>query len=88
MIGEDIIIKEAYKALEGFSWTEEEKSIYDAVVKRDRDSMCIENYALKTAEERGMTKGMAEGMAKGLAEGKNGSIELINLLKIFLRADI
>ena len=59
-------IKKALDTLERINFTEEEREIYDAQLKRLWDDI----EEIRTAHDRGLKKGMEKGMEKGRAEGK------------------
>ncbi len=52
------------------SMTEQEKSIYEARLKRYRDDRAVLDYAIEDGIRQGLELGEAKGRAKGLAEGR------------------
>lgn len=86
LVGNDVIILEAYKALNRFGWSEEEMNTYEQEEKRERDARSIWNLAIAESEARGRIEGKAEGEAIGEARGKAEGISeerdrLINKLR-------
>ncbi len=75
IIGSDIVIEQAYEALNQFNWTEEELLSYEQELKRVWDNRAAESYALEMAEKMGMEKGMEKGMEMGVAKGEARGIE-------------
>ena len=64
-------LKRAYDELERFSWSSEELTKYDQIIKRDKDnaSAWIAHF------QKGEEKGRQEGKAAGLEEGEKKGIE-------------
>ena len=64
-------LKRAYDELERFSWSAEELTKYDQIIKRDKDnaSAWIAHF------QKGEEKGRQEGKAAGLEEGEKKGIE-------------
>jgi hypothetical protein len=60
----DIIIKEAYVALDRFNWTEQELMAYEQELKRIWDNAAVEEAKLDAAEAKGIEKGREEGAKK------------------------
>jgi predicted transposase/invertase (TIGR01784 family) len=87
IVESDKVIKQAYEALNRFSWSEIELNTYEAEEKRERDAQAILDQNALEAEAKGEAKGKAEGKAEGLAEGlakgiAKGEINiLVRLLK-------
>ena len=93
----DVIIKEAYVALDRFNWTEEELNSYEQELKRVWDNAAAEDFKREKAELRlaaAVAEGVAEGMEKGIEKGiekgqKNKAIEIArNLLSAGVGIDI
>ena len=70
LIGQDIIIKRAFQAIDQASWSEEELRSYDHLIKVRLDNLAVEQQKLKDAKAEGKTEGKAEGLAEGEAKGK------------------
>jgi predicted transposase/invertase (TIGR01784 family) len=83
VIGEDLVIKEAYNALNYFNWTDEEKCYYDEMVKIDRDNLSAENYALELAKSEGKAESKIE-FAKKLIQKKFSAEEVAELSSLSL----
>ena len=71
--GNDIVIYEAYKALNRFSMSDEELNSYEQSEKRERDAQAILDQKL--------LEGRAEGEAIGLAKGIDSTLSAIQLLQ-------
>ena len=69
IVESDKVIKQAYEALNRFSWSEIELNTYEAEEKRERDAQAILDQNALEAEAKGEAKGKAEGLAEGKAEG-------------------
>ena len=69
LIGQDKIIKKAFRELDHFYWTEEEMLSYEQEQKRERDHVAIMSYATKHAMEAGRKQGVEEGRKQGVEEG-------------------
>ena len=64
-------LKRAYDELERFSWSAEELTKYDQIIKRDKDNASAWIAQFQKGEE----KGRQEGKAAGLEEGEKKGIE-------------
>ncbi|KJW04275.1 putative permease [Orientia tsutsugamushi str. Sido] len=53
IIGEDLIIKRAYEALDQFNWSEDELITYEQELKRIWDNKAVEDYKLERAKAEG-----------------------------------
>lgn len=69
LIGEDMIIKRAFEAIDQAAWTEEEKRTYDSIVKRDMDNLAVEEQKLEDAEMRGEAIGVEKTARNLLSMG-------------------
>ena len=67
--GNDLVIEQAYTALNKFNWTEHELLAYEAEVKRRRDLKATLRHQYKQGHAEGKAEGIAEGKAEGKAEG-------------------
>ena len=67
----DVIIKDAYTALDRFNWTEQELMAYEQELKRIWDNAAVEEAKLDAAEAKGREEGREEGM----------KVMVINMLK-------
>jgi len=85
IIGSDEVIREAYEALNQFSWSSEELNFYEQEKKRELDAAAIlaqqKMEGLTEGMKKGRAEGLAEGIEKGLAEGiekgqKNASLKI------------
>ncbi|KJV54287.1 PD-(D/E)XK nuclease transposase family protein [Orientia tsutsugamushi str. Gilliam] len=56
IIGEDLIIKRAYEALDQFNWSEDELITYEQELKRIWDNKAVEDYKLERAKAEGKAK--------------------------------
>ncbi|KJV73246.1 putative permease [Orientia tsutsugamushi str. TA763] len=70
IIGEDLIIKRAYEALDQFNWSEDELITYEQELKRIWDNKAVEDYKLERAKAEGIKlkvklKAKGEGKAEG-----------------------
>ncbi|QES95564.1 Rpn family recombination-promoting nuclease/putative transposase [Orientia tsutsugamushi] len=70
IIGEDLIIKRAYEALDQFNWSEDELITYEQELKRIWDNKAVEDYKLERAKAEGIKLGEAKGIKLGEAKGK------------------
>ena len=68
LIGQDIIIKRAFQAIDQASWSEEELRTYEHIIKTRLDNLAVEQQQLADAEAKGKAEGIAEGEAKGKIE--------------------
>ena len=71
LIGSDLVINQAYEALNQFNWTEQELIAYEQELKRIRDNRAAEDYLI----EKGIELGKAEGIELGIEKGKAKGIE-------------
>ena len=79
--GLDIVIRQAYEALNQYSWSEQELFTYEREKKNELDAKAI--LAQKEADgiAKGLAKGLAEGVEKGRAEGlETGKKEALYLV--------
>ena len=58
----DIIIKDAYSALEAHNWSEMELRTYDDIQKRNWDNIARQSYIESEARKEGKAEGKAEGI--------------------------
>jgi len=86
LTGGDIMIREAYKELEMYNWSDTDLAIYEGELKRQRDEYNIELYKQeeaqrrqKEAEKRALEKGIQQGMEKGMEKGLEQGIEKARL---------
>ena len=61
LIGSDLVINEAYEALNQFNWSEKELIAYEQELKRMRDNRAAEDYLIEKGIEKGIEQGKAEG---------------------------
>lgn len=54
LIGDDLILKQAYHALDQFYWTEEELNTYEQELKSIRDGKAIRDYQLHQANQHNL----------------------------------
>ena len=64
-------IKKALDTLDRINFTEEEREVYEAQLKRLRDDI----EEIRTAHDRGLKKGMEKGKAEGIQEGMEKGME-------------
>ena len=62
-------LKRAYDELERFSWSAEELTKYDQIIKRDKDNASAWIAQFQKGEEKGIEKGLKKGRQEGKAEG-------------------
>ena len=53
LIGSDLVINQAYEALNQFNWTEQELIAYEQELKRIRDNRAAEDYLIEKGIEKG-----------------------------------
>ena len=56
LIGSDLVINQAYEALNQFNWTEQELIAYEQELKRIRDNRAAEDYLIEKGIEKGVKK--------------------------------
>jgi len=66
LIGPDLVIQQAYEALNQFNWNEQELIAYEQEIKRIRDNRAAFDYQY----DKGKTVGKAEGVELGMEQGK------------------
>ena len=66
LIGSDLVIQQAYEALNQFNWNEQELIAYEQEIKRIRDNRAAFDYQY----DKGKAEGIDLGMEKGKVEGK------------------
>ena len=57
LTGGDVVIKDAYSALDKFNWNEQELIAYEQEIKRIWDNAAVEEAKLDAAESRGREEG-------------------------------
>ena len=72
LAGSDQVIKEAYKALDSASWTDDELFLYEQELKSENDELSMLRYA----KQEGIELGEKTGLQKGIQLGKQEGIEL------------
>jgi len=65
LIGEDKIIKKAYKELESFYLTDNERALYDKEEKRVRDNIAVLDYATNKGRQEERKELIKKMIAKG-----------------------
>ena len=65
LIGSDLVINQAYEALNQFNWTEQELIAYEQELKRIRDNRAAEDYLIEKGKAEGETNKAIE-IAKNL----------------------
>lgn len=60
LIGQDVIIRRAFEAIDQAAWTEEELRTYEHLTKTRLDNLAVEQQKIEDAEVRGVEKGKAE----------------------------
>ena len=77
LIGQDVIIKRAFQAIDQASWSVEELRSYEHLIKVRLDNLAVEQQNLKDAKAEGLAEGKAEGLVEGEAKGKaEGKLEI------------
>jgi predicted transposase/invertase (TIGR01784 family) len=76
----DAAIKDAYKALDRFGWSDSELLAYDQEVKRVMDNAAVERQQIKDAKAAGVAEGIAEEAARGEAKLKAQQLETAKTL--------
>lgn len=64
LIGKDMIIRQAFQAIDQASWTEEELRTYEQLVKAELDNLAVEQQKIEDAEAKGKAKGIEIGEIK------------------------
>ena len=82
LIGSDLVIQQAYEALNQFNWNEQELIAYEQEIKRIRDNRAAFDYQY----DKGKTVGKAEGVELGMEQGKTK--EKIKIAKNLLSQNI
>jgi len=65
LIGKDIIIRQAFQAIDQASWSEEELRTYEKLVKSELDNLAVEQQKIEDAEARGEAKLIKMLISKG-----------------------
>jgi predicted transposase/invertase (TIGR01784 family) len=68
IVRQDLVIKEAYEALNQYNWSERELIAYEEEIKRQRDNEGALDYRLDEAEAIGKKTGLAEGKVRALEQ--------------------
>jgi hypothetical protein len=68
IVQQDLVIKEAYEALNQYNWSERELIAYEEEIKRQRDNEGALDYRLDEAEAIGKKTGLAEGKVRALEQ--------------------
>lgn len=69
LAGSDQVIKEAYKALDSASWSENELLLYEQETKSENDALSMLRYAKQEGIELGKQEGIELGEKAGLQKG-------------------
>ena len=75
LVGGDIVIREAYKELDRFNWTEEELATYEGEIKTQLDNEAAKTQIKIDAEAVGMKKGEEKGRVEGIKIGEEKGLE-------------
>ncbi len=67
LVGSDLVIKQAYAALDSAYWTSDELHLYEQEMKSENDELSI----IRQAKLEGREEGHAEGREEGIEEGQN-----------------
>ena len=68
-------ISQADQLLDYKSWSEEDRKMFSQLRMREEQALLAQDYALETAEEKGLERGRAEGIEQGLERGRAEGIE-------------
>jgi predicted transposase/invertase (TIGR01784 family) len=75
-MGENTAIRDAYKVVDRYFWSEKEINTYDHVKKIDMDNKAVMEAALDQQYAEGTMKGRMEGRVEGRVEGRmEGKVE-------------
>ena len=91
IIGKDLVLKDAFTALERYSWSEEDLRTYDQLEKYEGAYIASMDQKYDEGLAKGEAKGEAKGIAKGIAIGEaKGKLEMVKkmLKKGFSPKDI
>ena len=69
LIGKDLVIRQAYKALSPCYWTQEELATYERVKKNQLDAQALISGATAEARAEGRAEGLVEGWAAAKQDG-------------------
>ncbi|MEM7361489.1 MAG: Rpn family recombination-promoting nuclease/putative transposase [Bacteroidota bacterium] len=70
LIGQDVVIENAFKALERYAWTNEELLRYEQELKRVRNNQACLSFAQDQGIQKGKEEGRREGIVEGIKEGE------------------
>ena len=70
LVGKNEVIKQAFKELDHFYWTEQEMINYESDLKGQRDNKAAMDYVLEYGMEKGREEGKKEGIAIGEKRGE------------------
>lgn len=76
LAGKDIIIKQAYNAVDQFYWDEVERNTYEQYKKNELDAIAIEQAKQEEWEAK-IAQGKSEGRAEGINEGRLEGIKVV-----------
>ena len=71
LIGEDMIIRRAFEAIDQASWSEAELNTYEQLNKTYMDNLAVEQQKIEDAEARGEARGEVRGEARGEIKGRS-----------------
>ena len=82
-------ISQADQLLDYKSWSEEARKMFSKLRMREEQALLAQDYALETAEEKGLERGRAEGLEQGLERGlERGKVEGREEGKLFAFLDM
>lgn len=83
LIGSDLVIQQAYEALNQFNWNEQELIAYEQEIKRIRDNRAASDYQYDKGKDAGKAEGIEQGKSqRNLEIAKNLLSQNINLQTI------
>ena len=74
LAGKDIVIRKAFKEIDYFNLSDEDKREYDAEQKRIKDNNNMEDFRERKAKEEGRQEGRQEGEKIGIEKGRKETL--------------
>ncbi|MGL9719175.1 MAG: Rpn family recombination-promoting nuclease/putative transposase, partial [Wolbachia sp.] len=86
IVGDDVVIGQAYDQLVKYNWTDDERALYEWIEKNENDNVSCLNQKFNEGKKEGRQEGIQIGHQKGRAEGRRE--EKIEVAKNLLKAGV
>ncbi|MGL9719132.1 MAG: Rpn family recombination-promoting nuclease/putative transposase, partial [Wolbachia sp.] len=76
IVGEDVIIGQAYDQLVKYNWTDDERALYEWIEKNENDNVSCLNQKFNEGKKEGIQIGHEKGREEGIQIGEERGIQI------------